>query len=149
MASRTAARRILVVDDDPRVRHAVRHLIDGMPGLHVAAVASNADEAEAACRTSVPDLAIVDVRVPDRESGLKLIRSLSTRMPVIAISVTGSLARPATRAGATAFCDKDGNTDALINAVLAALGNDPPAGQPSNQQPSPLRSLRTAAKRTR
>jgi DNA-binding NarL/FixJ family response regulator len=133
MASRgTAARRILVVDDDPRVRHAVRQLIDGTPGLQVEAAVSNADEAEAASRTSVPDLAIVDVRVPDRDAGLNLIRSLSSRMPVIAISVTSSLARPATRVGA-AFCDKDGNTDALISAVLAALGDNPPAGQPANQ----------------
>jgi two-component system, NarL family, response regulator DesR len=134
MASRgTAARRILVVDDDPRVRHAVRQLIDGTPGLQVEAAVSNADEAEAASRTSVPDLAIVDVRVPDRDAGLNLIRSLSSRMPVIAISVTSSLARPATRVGATAFCDKDGNADALISAVLAALGDNPPAGQPANQ----------------
>jgi two-component system response regulator DevR len=133
MASGTAARRILVVDDDARVRHAIGHLIDGTPGLRVAAAVSNADEAEAACQTTDPDLAIVDVRAPDMETGLNLIRSLSSRMPVIAISVAGSLARPATRAGASAFCDKDGDTDALLNAVLGALGDEPAAGQPPNQ----------------
>jgi DNA-binding NarL/FixJ family response regulator len=133
MASRNVARRILVVDDDPRVRHAIHHLIDETPGLHVVAAVSNADEAEVAVQTTAPELAIVEVRVPDRDAGLRLIRNLCSRIPVVAIGVTNSLAPLATRAGATAFCDKDGNTDTLINAVLDALSDDPISSQSSDQ----------------
>lgn len=120
MTEPTAPRRILVVDDDARVRHAIGQLIDRTPGLRLAAAVGTADEA---AQTSDVDLAVVDVRLPDPESGLDLVRRLSARIPVIAISFTGSLATPAGCAGATAFCDKDGDTDALIDTIFAALGD--------------------------
>ena len=129
MPSRNPARRIVVVDDDPRVRHAMCQLIDGTPGLGVVAAVGSAVAVDVASETAAPDLAVVDVNLADRNSGLSLIRILSHRIPVIAISATSSLARPAIRAGATTFCDKDGNTDALVNAVLAALGDDPHSGR--------------------
>jgi DNA-binding response OmpR family regulator len=66
--------RVLIVDDDPRVRALARALLQAA-GYAVAAEAADGAQALAAVRRVRPDAAIVDVQLPDTD-GLALARTL-------------------------------------------------------------------------
>ena len=117
----TPVHRVLVVDDDPRVRAAVRALLDGTGDLTVVAAAATPDQARAALAATGADCALVDVRLP---AGLDLIGELATRMPVVAFSVSGASRVPAVRAGAAAFVEKDGRADRLLEALRRTAAGD-------------------------
>jgi DNA-binding NarL/FixJ family response regulator len=115
-------RRVLVIDDDIRVRAALGALLASTADLTPTVIAATAAEARAAAEQDGPfDLAIVDVRLPDPATGLALIRRLTPRVLVVAVSVSGAHRAAALAAGATAYLDKDGRPDALLAALRAAL----------------------------
>jgi DNA-binding NarL/FixJ family response regulator len=113
-----ASKRVLVVDDDQRVRAALVALLDGTPGLEVAADVGSVAEARAAFERTAPDAVLVDVLLPGRADGLGLIAQLSACRPVVAISVDGGARESAIAAGASAYLEKDGHPE----EILAALG---------------------------
>ena len=122
-------RRVLVIDDDPRVRTALGALLASTADLAPAGQAASAAEAEDAEGAHGPfDLAVVDVLLPEAATGLALIRRLAARGPVVAISVSSAHRAPALAAGAIAFLDKDGRPDTLLAALRASI--DPLNGAP-------------------
>jgi len=62
---------IVLVDDHPAVRAGLRGLIEGEAGLRVAACAATAREGLEAIATTRPDVALVDLHLPD-DDGLSL-----------------------------------------------------------------------------
>src|SRR5262245_30275144 len=83
--------RILVVDDDARVLHAVGRVLETDYEVHAVAAPAEALERAAA---SPPDLALLDVRMPGMD-GFQLMRLLTERQPdVDVILMTGSLTEP-------------------------------------------------------
>jgi DNA-binding NarL/FixJ family response regulator len=114
-------RRVLVVDDDARVRTALGELLATTADLVPAACAATPADAHAAAESAGPlDVAVVDIRLADPATGLALIRRLAPRVPVVAVSVSSAHRAAALTAGATAFLDKDGRLDTLL-AVLRAV----------------------------
>jgi DNA-binding NtrC family response regulator len=114
--------RLLVVDDDVRVRAAIDQTIALESDLLVVADAADAATARIAADRADPSVALVDVLLPDDLTGLALVRGLSQRpgCAVVAMSVRGGLREPALAAGAVAFVEKGGDIDALLDAVRAA-----------------------------
>jgi CheY-like chemotaxis protein len=114
--------RVLVVDDDARVRVALGQTIANEADLVMAADAADATAALASADYASPSVALVDVLVPDDTTGLALVRSLSQRpgCAVVAMSVHGGLRRAALAAGAVAFVEKGGDIDAVLDAIRAA-----------------------------
>ncbi|MFC7330607.1 response regulator [Marinactinospora rubrisoli] len=83
--------RVLVVDDDARVAHNHREVVEGLPGFTVVDVVHSASAALGAVEEHRPDLVLLDLYLPD-ESGMTVLRTLrtpaSTGHPVDVLVIT-------------------------------------------------------------
>ena len=112
-----AGRRVLIVEDDPRVRSALSELLTASEGLCVVGVAATARDALDA--GDCLDVALVDVRLPNLADGLLVIRTLAAEgHPVVALSASAAIRAASLAAGATTFLEKDIHPDALLVALL-------------------------------
>lgn len=114
--------RVLVADDDARVRAAISQTIALEADLALVAAAADAPAALALAESTDPEVALVDVLLPDATAGLALVAALGQRpgCAVVAMSVRSGLRRAALDAGAVAFAGKTGGIDAILDAVRAA-----------------------------
>ena len=91
MKSRSKPARILAVDDDPAVLHAVQRILRAQYEL---ATAPSPGEALALAGAFRPDLALLDIRMPAMD-GFELMQKLRAEQPdVDIIFVTGSMTDP-------------------------------------------------------
>ena len=114
-------RRVLIVDDDPRVRAALTALITLTTDLTVAAAVGTARDAGTALATRTVDLVLIDVQLPHPDDGITLIQTLSRRYLVVAMSIDGSSRAPALQAGAADYLEKNGNPDGILEALHRPL----------------------------
>ncbi|MYT99448.1 MULTISPECIES: response regulator transcription factor [unclassified Streptomyces] len=98
----TAVTRILLMDDHEVVRRGLRDLLEAERDLVVVGEASTADQALARGPALRPDVAVLDVRLPDG-NGIAVCRELRSRMPDLACLIL------------TSFDDED----ALLDAIMA------------------------------
>jgi two-component system nitrate/nitrite response regulator NarL len=114
--------RLLVVDNDVRVRMAIGQTIALEADLIIVADAADATAALALAAQVNPSVALVDILLPDQVTGLALVRSLVQRpgCAVVAMSVRDGLRSAALAAGAAAFVEKGSDIDAVLDAVRAA-----------------------------
>lgn len=98
----TAPTRVFLVDDHEVVRRGLHDLIDDEPDMEVVGEASTADQALARGPALRPDVAVLDVRLPDGD-GISVCRELRSRMPGLACLML------------TSFDDED----ALLDAIMA------------------------------
>ena len=124
---RTAKLRVLVVDDDARVRRALRGLIECAPDLTVVGEAGSTRRAIRLDLDLRPDVVVLDLLLPQAPDGLEVLRQLRGRdRPVVAISRLGELGPEAMAAGAHAFLEKHGrDVDDLLDMIRAASRHDP------------------------
>jgi DNA-binding NarL/FixJ family response regulator len=115
--------RVLIAEDDARVRLALRTLLAASPGIDVVGDAGDAATALEMARQRGPTVAVVDVCLPDPSDGLGLLRSLTgeLRIPALAISLYGGFRGSALAAGAYRFVDKDGPPELIVAALWAAV----------------------------
>ncbi|MGH7970984.1 MAG: response regulator, partial [Limisphaerales bacterium] len=73
-------KQILIVDDHPMMREGLAQLIDHEPDLAAAVQASTAAQALEAIALKKPDLALIDISLPDK-NGLELIKDLQALHP--------------------------------------------------------------------
>ena len=125
--SKAAKLRVLIVDDDARVRRALRRLIECSPDLTVVGEAGSARSAGRLDQELGPDVVVLDLLLPQAPDGMQVLRELRGRdRPVVAISRMGELGAEAMLAGAHAFLEKDGrDVDALLDMIRAAYRHDP------------------------
>ncbi|MYZ38845.1 MULTISPECIES: response regulator transcription factor [unclassified Streptomyces] len=94
--------RVFLLDDHEVVRRGVQDLLDAEPDIEVAGDAGSIDQALARGPALRPDVAILDVRLPDGD-GITVCRELRSRMPGLACLML------------TSFDDDD----ALLDAIMA------------------------------
>lgn len=114
--------RVLIADDDPRVRAALRTFLSSFPEFDVVADAGCAPSAVRLAREHAPMVALVDILLPAARDGLGLLRTLNgeLRIPTVAISMHGEHRDSALAAGARQFLSKDGSPEQLLAALHAA-----------------------------
>ena len=124
---RTARLRVLVVDDDARVRRALRGLIECAPDLTVVGEAGSPRSAIRLDLDLRPDVVVLDLLLPQAPDGMEVLRQLRGRdRPVVAISRLGELGAEAMATGAHAFLEKHGrDVDDLLDMIRAASRHDP------------------------
>lgn len=128
--------RVLIVDGDARIRLALTELINATDGFTVVAAVDAPDEFVTRDRDTAPaspNVAVVGIHPGDQTAGLAHVRALAGRLPVLAVATSASLRAATTAAGATGFCEMDGNPERLI-AALHAAAHQLPTPTP-NQSP--------------
>ena len=124
--------RVLIVEDDARVRRALRSLIECSADLTVVGEAGSSRSAQRLDLELLPDVVVLDLLLPQASDGMGVLRALRRLgRPVVAISGVGELGPDAVAAGAHAFLEKHGgNVDDLLGMIRAAHRNHPwpPAG---------------------
>ena len=121
--------RVLVVDDHESVRVGITRLLsDAEPSIEVIGQAGSGQEALAMWRAHRPDVALMDIRMPngDGVEAISWIRAEDPSASIVALTafdhderVSGAL-----RAGARGFLGKDASGAELARAVLAAAHGD-------------------------
>ena len=113
---------VLVVDDQERFRTVLRDLVDGADGMALAGDAASGEEALEAADRLVPQLVVMDVRMPGM-GGIEATRRLVEAHPgtvVLLVSVDGADAEGLGSCGAAAFLPKQQlSRRALTEAWLA------------------------------
>ncbi len=113
---------ILVVDDDPQTLRTVRESLSGTG--YAVIVTGDPSEALNMIRTSRPDLAILDLVLPDGD-GIQLMREMKaiTDLPVIFLSAYGQdqVIAQAFEAGAADYVTKPFSSTELVARIRAEL----------------------------
>jgi DNA-binding NarL/FixJ family response regulator len=113
--------RIVIADDHPFILDGLDHLFRGEPDCEIVARCSNGEEALAAVERYLPDVLVLDVRMPKMD-GIELLRELNRRAcPSRVVLLTASLddARllEAFRLGAKGLVLKESAPRLLIQSV--------------------------------
>ena len=116
--------KVLLADDHALVRQGLRALIDAMPDAGVIAEASNGHEALAAARRLDPDVALLDIAMPQL-NGIETAARLSqecprTKVVMLSMHTTAQYVTAAIRAGALGYVIKDAAVDDLAQALREA-----------------------------
>jgi DNA-binding NarL/FixJ family response regulator len=116
--------RVFLVDDHEIVRRGIAQLIDAEADLSVIGEAGTFREAVRRIDATVPDVAVLDVRLPDGD-GVTLCRDIRSTHPGIACLILTAYddddaLRSAILAGANGYVLKDIRSGALIDAVRRA-----------------------------
>ncbi len=126
--------RILVVDDDHRVRDSLADLIGLADGVEVVGTTSQPAETLAAIERLRPSVVVIDPYLPDLEDGLAFIRSLRANGPralrIVATCRDGGIGEVAIAAGADVVVDRCADAVVFHEAVLAAAHPRPVDGVP-------------------
>ncbi|HEX4017218.1 MAG TPA: response regulator transcription factor [Frankiaceae bacterium] len=113
--------RVLVADDQAVVRDGLVLLLSTADELEVVGVAANGREALALALELQPDVALVDLRMPELD-GAGVTAALAEQAPSVRVLILTTYADddavlPALRAGAAGYLTKDTTGEALIAAV--------------------------------
>lgn len=76
--------RVLVVDDHPHAREAIGEILAEDDSFEIVAYAENGDEAIAQTEWWMPDLILMDIRMPGKD-GLETTREIKLRYPYVKI----------------------------------------------------------------
>lgn len=149
------ARTVLVVDDHPIVRQGMAALLTAQPWVARVIEAGSVAEARRLTTVDRPDLAVVDLGLPDGD-GIGLLRELAVIAPgcaAIVMTMTDDVGtvRTALDAGARGYLLKDSAPDLIVAALRAVaaggrvlgptVADDVPAAGSSGRPPPPFDTL--------
>jgi DNA-binding NarL/FixJ family response regulator len=120
--------RIALVDDHPVVLAGIRALLQGIPEVELVGEANTAATGLKAICESSPDIAVIDLSLPDI-SGMELARQIRRQCPevkIIALTVHEDRAyiHPVLEAGARGYLLKRSAADELLRAIRAVNRGD-------------------------
>ncbi len=136
--------RILVVDDNPAVRHYLRAILEQQPSWEVCDEARTGGEALQRIKKAAPDVVLLDFQMPDL-NGLDVARQMSSNFPqipilMITIHFSRQLADAAKKAGVMGACSKT-DVGSIVEAVNAILHHEtyfPVSGGADRNEPAAI-----------
>jgi two-component system nitrate/nitrite response regulator NarL len=115
---------VLIADDHPLFREAIARVIAARSDLELVAEAPDGRTALDKIRQLRPDVAVIDVRMPqlDGSDVLAALREegLPTNVVFLSAFLDSKTVYDAVAAGANAYLSKEAETDEIVNAILAA-----------------------------
>ncbi len=116
--------RLLIAEDQPMIRKAFVSLLELEPDITVVASAADGAEAISAARAFLPDVVLMDIKMP-RIDGIAATRAIlaenpHTRVIVLTTFETDELVFEAILAGAHAYLLKDAEESEILDAIRAA-----------------------------
>jgi DNA-binding NarL/FixJ family response regulator len=121
--------RVLVCDDQALVRAGFAKLLEAADGLEVAGEAANGAEAVDRARRLVPDVVLMDIRMPVLDgisATARIVAAQDNRVRVLVLTTFGTeeYVADALRAGASGFLLKDAPPDRLLEAIRVVARGD-------------------------
>lgn len=118
----TETLRVLIADDHPLFLFAMGHTVNTRAGLQLVGQAGTGREAIAAALETRPDLAVLDVEMPDL-SGLDVLHAmqregLDTRVLFVSARLDAEIAYALIEAGAAGLLDKSALPDEIGDALM-------------------------------
>ena len=113
--------RVLIADDHAVVRAGLRTLIAAEPGMELVGAATGGEDAYAMACTLNPDVAVLDLSMPDLD-GLEVTRRIKQKRPEVRILILTvhedeALLREAIRSGASGYIIKHAAEAELVSAI--------------------------------
>jgi DNA-binding NarL/FixJ family response regulator len=111
--------RILLADNQVKVRFALRALLEQQPGLTVVGEAAEAKEVLAQVEAVQPDLVLLDWNLCGLATAdlLPALRRICPDLRVVALSARPEMHSAALEAGANAFASKTDPPECLVKAI--------------------------------
>jgi DNA-binding NarL/FixJ family response regulator len=120
--------RILLADDQPMQRSGVRALLATQGDLHIVGEAADGVEAVELARRLLPDVVLMDVRMPRLDGIAATAAIIAARLPVRVLMLTSfdldEYVVGALRAGARGVLAKDVGTNDLVAAIHTVAAGD-------------------------
>lgn len=119
--SEKSVKRLVLIDDHPIMRHGLAQLIRAEEGLDVIGEAGSAREGLEVIGRLKPDLAVIDLTLPDK-NGLELVKDIralhpSTQCIVLSMHDETLYGERSLRAGARGYVMKEEAADHLVTAI--------------------------------
>ena len=113
--------RVVVAEDDPLYRNALRMTLSTLGAAEVVAEAATGDEAAAAAARHEPDVVVMDIRMPGL-GGIEATRRIAQANPGVAVLMLSMFEDDdsvfaAMRAGARGYIVKGAGEDEIVRAV--------------------------------
>ena len=121
--------RVLLADDQSLVRAGLRMVMQPEDDLEVVAEAENGNEAIFRCERFQPDVALLDIRMPELD-GIEAARAITaragnaTRVLMLTNFDLDEYVYDALRAGASGFLLKDAPPERIVDAVRTIAAGD-------------------------
>ncbi|MFE7616594.1 response regulator [Streptomyces sp. NPDC057496] len=122
--------RVLIADDQTLLRGSLRVLVDAEPGLVATSEAANGTEAVRCARQDLPDVVLMDVRMPGMD-GIEATRQIcgspgtaDVKVLMLTMFDLDEYVYAALRAGASGFLLKDTPPGELISAIRVIAAGD-------------------------
>ncbi len=127
---------IVVIDDHPLLRQGVIDALNLEPDFSVIGQADDGEEGIRLIRESVPRVAVVDINIPGL-NGLQVTQQivdekLPTRIVLLTAYDDGEQRKSAWHVGASAYCTKDIQPEALAQLVREVAAGNYPLGEHSD-----------------
>lgn len=153
--------KIIIADDHAMIRQGVRSVLESVPGWVVSGEADNGRAAVELARATAPDIAILDITMPDL-NGVDAIRILKDDVPKIKVLIltmheSDALAQAVAMAGGNGYLLKSDASEMLTEAIKSLAAGEPfvssqslskaPKLGTSSQEPNPKPKLLSSRER--
>ncbi|MFO7642775.1 MAG: response regulator transcription factor [Desulfosarcina sp.] len=124
----TSGKRVLIIDDHPLFREGLKSIIAGDRHFVVAGEAGNARDGFALATKIKPDVALVDISLPD-ESGMQLTRRIRATLPETRVMIISMHSKidyivEAFQSGATGYVVKESAAGRLVQGLHAVTAGE-------------------------
>jgi len=116
---------ILIADDQPRARQSLKALLATWPRVDGVREASSGKEAVRSVEEALPDVVVMDARMPDMDgvAATRVIKERWPRVKVVVWSLYPEYETDARLAGADAFVTKGEPPQQLLARIEAVMAN--------------------------